>query len=114
MSTLPEARKCLFDIIEAGREIQAYTYAITCSDFAASSMIQAAVERKFEIIGEALNRIGRLDQAVLTGISGHQRIIGFRNVIAHGYDAVDSEMVWDAVENHLPKLLADARRLLEA
>ena len=43
----------------------------------------------------------------------HKRIIGFRNVIAHGYDIVDPELVWDAVQNHLPHLKIQVKQLLE-
>jgi uncharacterized protein with HEPN domain len=75
-------------------------------------MAQAAVERKFEIIGEALNRISASDPAILKRISGYRRIIGFRNVISHGYDVVDLEIVWDAVRNHLPVLIREVEELL--
>jgi len=76
-------------------------------------MAQAAVERKFEIIGEALNREARLDESILSNMQQHKRIIGFRNVIAHGYDTVDPELVWDAVQNHLPQLQIQVKQLLE-
>ncbi len=75
-------------------------------------MAQAAVERKFEIIGEALNRISGSDAAILQRISDYQRIIGFRNVISHGYDVVDLEIVWDAVRNYLPVLIREVEELL--
>ena len=110
----PDVKKCLFDIFDAGKSIVEYTSGFAYLDFLDSSLVQAAVERKFEIIGEALNRIERLDQTVLDGISEHQRIIGFRNIIAHGYDAIDTEMVWDAVENHLPRLMDEVQKLLDA
>jgi len=75
-------------------------------------MVQAAVERKFEVIGEALNRIKKLDKSILHSISDHQRIIAFRNIIVHGYDVIDSEIVWDAVKNYLPKLEGEVKKLL--
>jgi len=74
---------------------------------------QAAVERKFEVIGEALNRIRRLDDSFVVTIPEYERIIGFRNVISHGYDIVDPEIVWDAVRNHLPGLHHKVERLLD-
>jgi len=76
-------------------------------------MVRAAVERKFEIIREALNRICGSDPALLGGISDYQRIISFRNIIAHGYDVVDVEIVWDAVRNYLPVLIRQVEQLLE-
>ena len=75
-------------------------------------MVEAAVERKFEIIGVALNRIKRLDISLLDGIAEHERMIGFRNVITHGYDTIDLDIVWDVISNHLPKLKEQLQHLL--
>jgi uncharacterized protein with HEPN domain len=107
-----DVKKYLFDILEAARNIEEYTRGLEYTDYLADSQVQAAVERKFEIIGEALNRIKKLDSRVLESISEHQRIIGFRNVITHGYDALDTELVWDSVCNHLPMLIKQVEQLL--
>lgn len=107
-----EVKAYLFDILQAARDIETYTDGLAFVDFMHNGMVQAAVERKFEIIGEALSRIRRLDASILEHISEHRRIIGFRNVIIHGYDVIDREIVWDAVKNHLPKLKAEVEQLL--
>lgn len=112
MSMRLEVKKHLFDILEAARDIGEYTSELEYSGFIRNGMVQAAVERKFQIIGEALNRIKRLDDSVLQSISEYQRIIAFRNIIVHGYDVIDSEIIWDAIENHLPKLRKEVERLL--
>jgi len=109
----PDIKKYLFDVVTAAQSIEQYTADLEFADFAANDMVQAAVERKFEIIGEALSRISRLDDSLLEGISEHERIIGFRNVIIHGYDTIDVDIVWDAVINHLPKLKQQAQQLLD-
>ncbi len=106
-----DVKKYLFDILGAARNIEEYTQGFEYDDYLGDSQTQAAVERKFEIIGEALNRIKRLDSRVLESITEHQRIIGFRNVISHGYDALDIELVWDAVRNHLPVLIKQVEQL---
>jgi uncharacterized protein with HEPN domain len=67
-------------------------------------LLQAAVERKFEIIGAALNRIKSVDSEFVENITAYRRIIGFRNIIAHGYDIVECEVVWATVKKHLPLL----------
>jgi uncharacterized protein with HEPN domain len=108
-----DVKKYLFDILEAARNIEEYTQGFEYADYLADGQTQAAVERKFEIIGEALNRIKRIDSRTLESISEHQRIIGFRNVISHGYDALDIELVWDAVCNHLSTLIKQVEQLLK-
>ncbi len=108
-----DVKKYLFDILEAAGNIEEYTRGLEYTDYLDDSQVQAAVERKFEIIGEALNRIKRLNSRVLESISEHQRIIGFRNVITHGYDALDTELVWDAIRNHLPLLKKQVEQLLK-
>jgi uncharacterized protein with HEPN domain len=61
-------------------------------------MRQAALERKFEILGEALNRAEQSDPELADHLPELRRIIGMRNRIIHGYDAVDEEILWDAVQ----------------
>ncbi len=108
-----EIRKYLFDVLQAAENIEEFTRQMTYADYDTNRMVQAAVEREFEIIGEALSRIKKLDSSFLDHISEYQRIIGFRNVITHGYDALDLELVWDAIRNHLPRLKQQARQLLD-
>jgi len=107
-----ETKKSLHDVLAAAREIGEYTAGFDFPAYQKNGMAQAAVERKFEIIGEALNRIARLDPNNLAKISDSQRIIGFRNIIAHGYDMVDIEIVWDAVKHYLPVLVREIEALL--
>ena len=108
-----EVKKCLRDILTAAQDIRAYTSDLDYDQYVTAGMVQAAVERKFEIIGEALSRVVRLDESILSNLHQHKRIIGFRNVIAHGYDIVDPELIWDAVHNHLPQLQLHVEQLLE-
>ncbi len=44
----------------------------------------------------------------------HHRIIGFRNILIHGYDTVDDTIVWGAISGHLPTLISEIQELLEA
>ncbi len=76
-------------------------------------MLRAAVERQFEIIGEALAQLARVDAAVAERISDYRRIISFRNILIHGYADVDNGLVWDIVETKLPPLQRDIALLLD-
>jgi uncharacterized protein with HEPN domain len=109
-----EVRKNFFDALQAAEEILVFTRNMDFKSYQDSTVTQRAVERDFEIIGEALSRIKRIDETVLETISESHRIIGFRNVLIHGYDMVDDRIVWNAVENHLPLLTKEIQGLLNA
>ena len=64
-------------------------------------------------MGEALNRIQRDDPNLLQHIREHREIISFRNILAHGYDSIDDQIVWDVIENDLDNLIEDVKALLK-
>ena len=70
--------------------------------FRKSALIKAAVERKIEIIGEAMNNDLQLDSNL--AISNARRIVNTRNKIIHGYDEVDEVLIWEIVVKYLPIL----------
>ncbi len=96
---------CVEDAIQACELISQFIQDMTAEDFYADAKTKAAVERKIEIIGEALNRIKTIDYDMLVRIDNWREIIGFRNVIAHGYDVVEDEIVWESIINDIPLLL---------
>lgn len=75
-------------------------------------MLRLAVERSFEILGEALSRLESAEPEMLTGISDHRRIVGFCNWLAHGYDAIEHAIVWEIIETFVPVLMAEVEVLL--
>jgi uncharacterized protein with HEPN domain len=109
-----EIRKYLFDILQAAKDIQEFTRGLTYAGYLADAKTQASVERKFEIIGEALNRIKRLDRSLVATIPDQERIIRFRNIISQGYDIIKPAIVWDVVQNHLPSLERVVQNLLKS
>ena len=108
----PETLKLVEDIRAAAAFILHYTAGKVVNDYLADDLLRAAVERQFEIIGEALVRLRRSDPNTLALIPEHAQIIAFRNILIHGYDAIDHRRVWDAVENSLPQLLRAVETLL--
>lgn len=105
-------RECLQDVLEQAREIQNFTSGMTFEMYQTDRKTQAAVERKFEIIGEALNRLHSADEELLEQIRDYRSIISFRNILAHGYDSVEDRVVWGIIENDLSTLIEDAIGLL--
>ncbi len=108
-----ETRQRLLDVLVSCEAIDRY---IAGRDFAAyerDTMVQDAVERRLGIIGEALSRVATLEPALVDRIPELRQIVGLRNRVIHGYDAVDDEIVWDIVQSKLPRLQARVADLLE-
>jgi len=76
-----------------------------------SKMMQAAVERHIEIIGEATKHLIEMYPEI--AISNARKIINTRNKIAHGYDEIESAEIWTIVIKHLPILKTEVETLLE-
>jgi len=107
-----ELLKHLYDIREATAAIFRFVRGKTFDDYAQDELLRSGIERKFEIIGEALNRIRRDDPTLLDKIREHRNIVSFRNILAHGYDSLDNRIVWGIIEEDLGKLLEDVERLI--
>ena len=75
--------------------------------------IRMAVERKFEVIGEALNQLAKLDAAMAARIPDVPQVVAFRNQLIHGYATVNPDTVWNIAQNALPGLLAAVQGLLD-
>ena len=107
-----EAKKYLYDIQQAAELITQFVAGKTFADYEREPMLRFAVERGFEIIGEALAQLAKLDPALGAQIGEHRRIISFRNILIHAYAEVDDRLVWDVIETHLPGLRKRAAELL--
>jgi uncharacterized protein with HEPN domain len=67
-------------------------------------MLRAAVERHFEIIGEALNRLFQGNPEIAAKVPDLKQAVALRNLLIHGYATVDSAIVWRTAQEDLPKL----------
>lgn len=107
--------KLLTDLELAVSEIASFTHNKNLDDYLQDRMLQLALEREFEIIGEALNRLERIDENRLSKhIPEYRRIIGFRNIIAHGYDVIDDATLWDLATNRIPEFKQQIKGYLAA
>jgi len=69
-------------------------------------MLRSAVERQFEIVGESLNQLSRADTALAERIPDLPRIVAFRNLLIHGYAAIDDRLVWEVATERIAQLVA--------
>jgi uncharacterized protein with HEPN domain len=100
----PEGKKYLYDIRKAGELLAEFVAGKTFADYAADALLRSAVERQFEIIGEALSQAIKLEPDLANAISEARRVISFRNILIHGYAAVSNEVVWDVLQKDLPTI----------
>jgi len=106
-----DAEKLTYDILSAAKDVQQFVGDMSFDQYHADKLVKAAVERKFEIIGEALNRLSQLSPETVSAIREHKKIISFRNLVIHGYDVVSDPIVWDVIKNKLPLLIEDVEGL---
>jgi uncharacterized protein with HEPN domain len=85
---------------------------ISLDEYRSKRAVGSAVEREFIIIGEALRRVGALDERLLCPISNSRAIVDFRNLLAHDYGAVDDDAVFGLVYSDLIVLKAEVGELL--
>lgn len=110
---MPHDPKVLLqDVRHAAQLIQEFTAGRTVADYGSNAMLRAAVERQFMIVGEALSRLDKLDATIAAAITDYRKIIGFRNVLVHGYETIDDQIVWLTIQQHLPVLQQEVVNLI--
>lgn len=80
------------------------------SEYKASKTKRRAVERELEIIGEAVNKLLKVNPDV--EISFARMIVDLRNKVIHAYDNVNDIVIWNVVVNHIPVLQVEVEQLL--
>ncbi|MCC6729521.1 MAG: DUF86 domain-containing protein [Chthonomonadales bacterium] len=106
----PETRQNLADARAAAEEARV----LAAGAWQESRITSLAVERLLMIVGQAFVRTRWSEPAVLDEIADAYKVIGMRNVLVHGYDALDPARIRDAVEKSLPALIAELDALLGA
>ncbi|HPS31562.1 MAG TPA: DUF86 domain-containing protein [bacterium] len=106
-----EVKKNLHDILVSIESIQEFTAKITSfPDFKSNKLVKRAVERELGIIGEAVNRINKIDPEL--ELQNARKIVALRNLVIHGYDKVDDAIIWGVIKKHLPILKAQVAELI--
>jgi uncharacterized protein with HEPN domain len=108
-----DPKKYLFDILEAGNLIKQFTHGKSADQYQSDPMLRSAVERQFQIIGEALQQLLKEHPHLATKISDYRNIIDFRHILVHGYDRVEDDVVWGIIESKLSILCDEIESLLK-
>ena len=109
-----DARCYLWDALKAAQAVQSFLRGRTYEAFVEDDLLRSAVERQLEIIGEALSRLAKVDPQIADNVAELRRIIAFRNILVHGYAAIDYDTVWRLIEDKLPELQSNLTMLLRA
>jgi uncharacterized protein with HEPN domain len=105
-------QKFLYDILTSIHSIDDYLGENRdFNTYSENKLLRRAVERELEIIGEASNRILKIDDKF--PIDDARKIVDLRNWVIHGYDKVDDVIIWGILTNHLPKLKEQVEKLLQ-
>lgn len=99
-----DVRMYLFDIRVACEAINGFVSGLTIEQCKESLLLRSAVERQFEIIGEALRQATRQDPSLTGSFPETRQIVGFRNQLVHGYHLIEHDVVWGIIEADLPGL----------
>lgn len=75
-------------------------------------VLRSAVERQFEIMGEALRRLRDIDPETAALVPEVKRIVGMRNVLAHGYAVVNDHVVWETATERVHEVEDAVARIL--
>ncbi len=104
--------KYLYDILSAINEtleetdIRGRKFEILAKD----RVYRKFVERNIGIIGEAMNRVLKIDDQI--PITSARSIVNTRNLVIHSYDSLDKEIIWGIIIKHLPILKSEVEKLL--
>lgn len=106
-------KKYLYDMLQAISEIEMAEerFGRQYEIFENDVIFRKFVERNIEILGEAMNRILKINSEI--EITSARKIVDTRNYVIHAYDSLKPDILWAIVINHIPRLKADIQRLIE-
>ncbi len=110
--TIVEARY-LWDARNAAETIGRFTARHDFAGYRSSRLLQAAVERMFTILGEALSLLRKASPGIAEQIPDLARAVGLRNLIVHRYWRVEHDRIWDVITHDLQPFLHVVERLLK-
>ncbi|HEX7305909.1 DUF86 domain-containing protein [Lentzea sp.] len=107
-----DPRTYLWDALRATELLAEFSAGKSFTDYLGNAMLRSAVERQFEIVGEALNNLSKVSPDLAAAVPDLPRIVAFRNILIHGYASVDDALVWQVLTEKRPQLEERLRQLL--
>jgi uncharacterized protein with HEPN domain len=110
---LHDAEVFLWDVAKAADDIQRYLRTMSYADYLTDDKTQAAVQKKFEIIGEALSQAQKLVPDLAARVTDLREVVAFRNQLIHNYGAIKPGLVWSIAQDYLPTLRSEIGKLIQ-
>lgn len=110
---MPRDRESILDMLDAIGLIQQYVQGVTREGFGRSIQLQDAVIRRIEVLGEAAKRVSAETRDNHPEVPW-KNIAGMRDRVIHGYDSIDLNVVWDTIQQDIPRIAEPLRKLLDA
>ena len=104
-------RVSLVDMLNYAEEAVVLLGEASLNDLAENRVMELALRKLLEIVGEAASRVSEETQQCYQEIPWPQ-IIGMRNRLVHGYDDVSLKILWDTINNDLPPLIEQLRAIV--
>lgn len=108
-----DPRAYLWDAKQGADAIIEFVKGRSVDDYLANRMLRSAVERQFEIIGEALRQLEKTAPDLARELPELRQAVAFRNILIHGYTTIDDRTVWGTIEESLPDLHSRLNALLQ-
>jgi len=101
----------LHHMLDHAREAVQFADSRKRSDLDSDRLLELALTRLIEVIGEAAGRVSPATRMKYQTIPWPQ-IVGMRNRLIHGYDSIDRQLLWDTIQQDLPPLIATLESIL--
>lgn len=108
----PEAAKYLSDASQAAERVQRFSASKRLDDYLSDGLLRSAIERQFEIVGEALNQFRKADPLSAVAIADLPRAVALRNIPIHACADVDPVIALGVVETRLAPMVQQLRAML--
>ena len=108
---MPRDDAYLMDILESSRAAMEYMRGKSWDEFSKDPLLQDAVVRRLEIMGEAANRVSPATQKKYANLPW-QAMKGTRNRVIHEYDSIELDIIWDIVQQDLPSLISELEKIV--
>lgn len=100
-----DPRTYLWEARSAAALVAKFVEGRSLDDYTSDVYLRSAVERQLAIVGEALNQLSQVDPELAGRIDDLPRIVAFRNILVHGYAAVDNRLVWAIATERVEPLI---------